>query len=194
MDLKEILQHNYNVSDLAVTDIESSAKLLKIKRGGVIIRQGEKSTKIFFIRSGIFRVSFLKDDGEHTICFGTAGDAFCSMHAFYTGESAQFGFEAIEDSEVYALSINKFKELAEKHNDLNLWLKNLLIEQVYALEWRYVHLGTGDAFMRYEMFVKLRSDIISRIPIKYIAQYLNVRPETLSRIRAKSLRRKKQDG
>jgi len=188
MNIKQILQHNYDVSDVTVADIDSAAKLQKVRGGEAIIRQGEKSTQIFFIRSGIFRVSFLNDGGEHTICFGTAGDIFCSMHAFYTGEPAQFGFEAIEDSEVYALSIAKFKEIAERHNDLNLYLKNLLVEQLYALEWRYVHLGTGDALSRYETFVKLRADIVSRIPIKYIAQYLNIRPETLSRIRAKSLR------
>lgn len=188
MNIKQILQHNYDVSDVTVADIDSAAKLQKVRGGEAIIRQGEKSTQIFFIRSGIFRVSFLNDGGEHTICFGTAGDIFCSMHAFYTGEPAQFGFEAIEDSEVYALSIAKFKEIAERHNDLNLYLKNLLVEQLYALEWRYVHLGTGDALSRYETFVKLRADIVSRIPIKYIAQYLNIRPETLSRIRGKSLR------
>ena len=71
----------------------------------------------------------------------------------------------------------------DENHDLAFWMRNVLIEQVYAFERRYVYLGTYDAYARYEQFIKMRPELFTRIPLKYLAQYLKITPQTLSRIR-----------
>ena len=93
--------------------------------------------------------------------------------------------QALEDSSALAVTFSDFRRLIDERPDLMRWWSTVLLLQVYCLERRYVWIGTCDATQRYKTMLKIRSSIINRIPLKYVAQYLNVTPETLSRIRAK---------
>lgn len=84
-----------------------------------------------------------------------------------------------------AVEIADFRRLLDACPDLERWWSAILLEQVYALERRYVWLSTSSAAERYHTFMQIRRGIVGRIPIKYIAQYLSIAPETLSRIRAR---------
>lgn len=185
MELAESLRQNYPVSDETIKKLESVATILQIKKKEAIVEQGKRVDSIFFVREGLFRVSFLNNDKEDTICFGLDGDPFTSMHSLFKNEPAQFSCIALTDSEVFKISFIDFERISNEQPDLVFWLRNLLIEQVYAFEKKYVYLGTYDAYSRYEQFIKLRPEIYNQIPVKYVAQYLNISPETLSRIRAK---------
>lgn len=62
-------------------------------------------------------------------------------------------------------------------------MRNLLIEQVYAFERRYLFFGKNDAETRYRNFISQRNGLMRDVPVKYVAQYLKIAPEYLSRIR-----------
>lgn len=190
MTLRELLHHNHPVDEDAVGALESACRPVTVKRGESIIRQGEVCPYLVFVMDGLLRVTFRHEDNEETLCFGVGGDPFCSVHSFFSGEPAQFSFEAVEDSRCLIIDFDTFKALQEEHPDLLKWTEQLLVEQVYAFERRYVYLGTHDAYTRYITFLKLRPEIINRIPLKYVAQYIKVKPETLSRIRARYAREK----
>lgn len=188
MKIGELLHLNYPVCDEAVAAVERACRRATVRRGEAVIRQGEVCHDIVFVTDGLFRVVFRHGDDEETVCFGMDGDPFTSMHSYYRGEEAQYSFEAIEDSECLLLDFDSFRILQEEYTELLMWFARLLAEQIYAFERRYVHLGTTDAYSRYVSFMQLRSDIVNRIPLKYIAQYIKVKPETLSRIRARYAR------
>lgn len=85
---------------------------------------------------------------------------------------------------VYEISFEDMKAMLGEHIELRDWEVKVLIEQLYVLEKRYVILGTGDARSRYEALLNGRpQEILNAIPLKYIAQYLNITQETLSRVR-----------
>lgn len=191
MTIKELLHHNYEVGDAAVQALEAACRKVTVRRGKAIVEQGKVCRHIVFVTNGLFRVTFRHGATEETLCFGMNGDPFTSMHSFYRGEPSQYSFEALEDSECLLLPFEDFRKLQASFPDLLRWTAEVLAEQVYAFERRYAYLGTYDAYTRYVTFLQLRSDIINRIPLKYIAQYIKVKPETLSRIRARLVREKR---
>lgn len=166
-----------------------AAKEVRVKKKAYLVEQGSKTDSIFFIIDGLFRGVYFRDDQEETLLFATAGDPFTSIHSMANNEPAAFSWQALEDSLVLAIDFSDFKRLLNERNDLHWWWSNALLDQLYVLERRYIWIGNTNAMQRYETLIKIRPGIIHKIPVKYIAQYLNIKPETLSRIRARFARK-----
>lgn len=188
MELTDILKLNHDVSPESVAALREKCQLIEIQKGEIIVEQGKRSNALFFVADGLFRVAFNHNGAEDTICFGHDGDPFMSIPSYYTQEPSHFSCIAMTLSKVYRISFTDFDALLQQHNDLLMWMKNVMTEQLYALERRYVYFSQPDAYGRFVSFVGARPEIMEIIPAKYIAQYLNIRPETLYRLRAKYLR------
>ena len=65
-----------------------------------------------------------------------------------------------------------------------LWTARYLIDGLYQIERRFVFLGQGDAYTKYQNLQQYRTfEVLNQIPLQQIASYLNITPQTLSRIR-----------
>ncbi len=184
MTLKNIIESICPISDNALESISEKAELVRIKKGVTIIKQGEKARDFVFIKSGIFRIYFNCDGKEKTVAFGCSGDPYTSIHTYHSNLPSVFSFEAMVDSEIWQLDIKEFEKLATENQEICRWFSELLLEQLQAFERRSVLFGTYNATRRYEIFVYNRPEIYRYVPSKYIAQYLDIAPETLCRIQA----------
>lgn len=162
----------------------------------MIVRQGEISDFIVINRNGIFRIGLRVNEKEDTILFGTSGDVFLSMQTYLSGAPAIFSLEALVDAEIWKLSINKMKNLSLQYPELVVWSRNLFADQLGELERRYVFLNFRTAHERLELFHQMLKDsrhsealrnIMRSVPLKYIAQYLKITPQTLSKLRREML-------
>lgn len=196
--LREILLQNCEPSEELVTALESVAEFRHVKKGEFIVKQGEKSRYFIFIRMGLFRVTHTSvDNTEDTILFGTSGDVYISMHSYYAEEPAVFSLCAVEDSEIWLVSYENMRNLLDNHLDLLRWMHDLMIEQFYAFEKRYLFFSNKSAEERFVNFLRDRygslkraplKSILSLVPLKFIAQYLKITQSTLSRLRKKLVR------
>lgn len=184
MDLHELFNNIHPVSNAAIARVGERAELLTVKKGTSVIRQGEKAGVILFIRDGIFRVSHNCDGKERTFAFGIAGDPFTSVASYRAGEPSVYSFEAEVDSTAWVMPLNSFRELVDSDAELARWFLTLLLDQVHAFERRGALFGGLNATRKYEKFILNRPEIFRYVPAKYIAQYLDIAPETLSRIQA----------
>lgn len=184
MNLFEVLSQNYPVDAADAEAMAAVSEIIHVRKKEFLIKQGSKSNHIYFITGGLFRFLCEINGNEDTIGFGIAGDPFLSVHSLAHDEPAAFSLQAIENSSVIAVRFDNFRRMLGSHPSLMQWWSTVLLEQIYALERRYVWLASSDAAERYTTLLKVRASIINRIPIKYIAQYLNITPETLSRIRS----------
>lgn len=186
MDLHQLLQADYpGITDATVAAMEAAAERHVVRKREYVVRQGHLSRHIYFITDGLLRGVSEQGGREDTLFFAVPGDPFVSVHTLAHDEPAVISLQALEDSEVLAVEIADFRRLLDACPDLERWWSAILLEQVYALERRYVWLSTSSAAERYHTFMQIRRGIVGRIPIKYIAQYLSIAPETLSRIRAR---------
>ena len=160
-----------------------SVELLRVPKRSILMRQGEVCRYFYFNRSGITRVVHDSDGIEDTICFGTGGDVFTSLQSYYEGAPSIFSLTTVTESEVWTLSYEEMDRLSERFPSLVLWMRNLLLGQVITFERRYLFFGKNDAETRYINFINQRNSLLRDIPVKYVAQYLKIAPEYLSRIR-----------
>lgn len=187
MELDEIVRIYHPVSDAGIDALQNAAELICFKKGDVIIKQnstGDKSSSIYIIKSGVLR-SFHEENGDSdTIWFATSGDLVASMHPFYANLPAIANIEALVNSTAYRISKKDFDNLLSESQELATWAYKIAIEAIFALERRYSYIGNGDAYMRYKRFMEMRQkEVIQQIPLKYIAEYLKIAPQTLSKLR-----------
>lgn len=192
--LRQILTRSCTPSEECTRDFEQAAVLRKVAKGEAIVRQGEMCDCFVLNRVGLFRVCNFTDNIEDTLLFGSSGDVFTSLHSYYNSEPSIFSLIAVADSEVWTISYSKINMLCNRYPEMVVWMRNLLIEQLYSFEKRYVFFNNKSAEDRFLNFLRMnygslrRAPIkyISRIvPLKYIAQYLRITSSTLSRLRKK---------
>lgn len=171
------------------------AHLDEFSKDEPIVCQDKPCGKIFIIKEGITRVSYRKKDKEDTICFGGGGDIFFSLHEFYCGDNPVFGLIAVDYKvQGWWISIQKFKALEEKYPELYKWMQFLLIEQLYSFEVLYRKLALSTPAEKFDNFWhflapnlrhKEAKSLSRTLPLKFLAQYLGITPQTLSKIRRK---------
>lgn len=197
MDIRDIILQYRGVTEECLRDIDARVRILRVNTGCSLVRQGQVCDAFYFNRSGLMRVSHRTVDADNTILFGAAGDIFTSLHSYFAAEPSAFSLIALEESEVYELKYRDVEALLTRHPDFMRWLMYIAIGQLYALERRYVKYATTGAEQRFRNFMAQDQPYIKRvsakvltlrIPLKYIASYLQITPATLSRLRRKLAR------
>lgn len=184
MDFADFLREFYPLGDEAVEKMRPFVSCRKVAAGERIIVEGEPTEWLFLVKSGAFRNFSVADGKEHTRWFAIEGDLFTSMFSFSKGEPAIASVVALIDSEVYYAPISEVKKLIVEDKDWAVWSSQYCIDGLYQLSRKYVFLGRGDAYTRYLNLMKYKTfQLLNNVPLQVIASYLDVAPQTLSRIR-----------
>lgn len=186
--LEELFAVHNPLSAPCLSDIESTAKLKHYGRRQYVVRQGEVCRAFYFNRNGLLRIVHESEGTEDTIAIGEGGDVFTSLHSWWADEPGIFSLITVEESDLWVISYSDMRVLLERWPELWRWMCTLLTEQVYSFERRYLFFGKCDAEERYRNFMCRRPDTLRRLSVKFVAQYLKIAPETLSRIRARIVR------
>ena len=186
MDLAKSFRKIYHIEDATLARLQASLSRKTFVKGERIITQGVISNHLFIIEKGIVRCFYenLDEATETTLLFGIEGNLFTSLASVVYGQPSQTSYEALSDVTVLSISFDDFWKLCDDCPDLMRWQSHYQLYQLYTLEKRATLTGIGDAYTRYMQYIKMRGkETISKIPLKYISQYLNISQETLSRIR-----------
>ncbi len=149
----------------------------------VLLKEGEVSKNIFFIKKGCLREWFNKDGKDITFQFFFEGQAVASIDSFMNQKPSLFTIESIEPSTI--LSINKvdFDKLLNKYPEFNIGFQDLIFERFRNYGQLFLSRIKDTPQERYEDLIKNYPEIIKRIPQHYIASFLGITPISLSRIR-----------
>lgn len=184
MNLREIAKTVMPLSDEALEEMGAICRPLHFKKGEVIIEQGKVSKEVFFICNGVARYYSLVDGDELTRWFALEGDVVASMFSFSKGLPSIGSLVAVTDLELLAAPISEVKKLLVRSHEWCRWTMEYVLDGLYVLERRHTILGQGNVMSRYLNFQKLRSyEMVKHLPLKDIASYLNMRPQTLSKVR-----------
>lgn len=185
MSLAQILGGVHHLAPASVALMEAEVSLMHFQKGERLVEQDHPCHRVFFNADGLCRSLHEQDGREDTRWFATPGDVFTSVAAWHNNEPAIFSIEAITPLSCYVISFSAMRRLLEADNDIRRWAIRLLAESLYVLEKRYTIIGRGSARDRYEALLKGRPvEMINMIPLKYIASYLKITQETLSRVRS----------
>lgn len=158
-----------------------------VAKGTLLLREGSFCKKIYFLAKGLVRGFYYREGKELTSWFGLENDALTSLSAFIQQKTSKENIEILEDSILYSLTYTQLQELYEKYPEFNR-SGRMLIEKYYIeLEEHTLSLQFDSATERYQKLLYQQNHLLQRVPLKYIASYLGISQETLSRIRAKNL-------
>jgi CRP/FNR family transcriptional regulator, anaerobic regulatory protein len=166
-----------------LTQLGETAVQKTFKKNDYLIKEGDIERNIFFIHSGAVRVFRITDQEDQTIRFGYKGNIITSISSFFTATPSEFFIEALRKTVVSIVSKEKFYEFVQadpQHlNAYNTILENLIVQQME----REIDLLTHSPVERLFRVVNRSTQLFQEIPLKYIASYLRMTPETLSRIK-----------
>jgi CRP-like cAMP-binding protein len=151
----------------------------------IILNEGQNSNNIYLILHGIVRGFYLDQNGNDvTKCFAIENEFFCT-ESFRTGKPSTFFIECLENCTCVEIPNFLIRQVMKQDGKLSISIGRLFEYEVNKLEYRNRNILMLSAEERYLSFCENYPQLKSRIPLKYIASYIAVRPETLSRIRKK---------
>jgi CRP-like cAMP-binding protein len=170
--------------DKLIEKIISSSKHRKIPKDTLLLQEGVTCDCFVYIKSGIVRHFFNDQKGnEITKNFIEAPACFLySVSSFLSQTPSRIMCEALSDVELFEVNHNDFFELLNDSEFLTYW-NTLLSKFVIKKEMKEISMLKDSALQRYENFLKDFPGLLNRIPHYFIASYLSISPETLSRIR-----------
>lgn len=189
--LENFIKHIYqltmsdktNLSDEDLDLLVSIFKEFKVKKGVTFIHEGSIFTHNYIVRKGLIRCYYTKDGLEITNLFAHENLGFTGLESFFLRTPSHMTVEALEDSILYGYSKDDFEELMEKNLNIAKFYRRLLEFLVIASERRVKSLQFKSANERFQDLLIKEPTLMQRVPAKYIASYLGITPETLSRIK-----------
>tara|TARA_B110000211_G_C14079389_1_gene553744 strand:+ start:574 stop:1113 length:540 start_codon:yes stop_codon:yes gene_type:complete len=153
------------------------------KRNEYLSVEGGVENYLYLVLSGAVRAIYVSKEEEFTIRFGYKGSVISSLDSFISGKPSQFYLQAIRKTVVYKLEKSSYTafvkstpEVAEIHFELMNGLLTSMLD-------REIDLLTSSPLERYNRVLKRSPNLFQEVPMKYIASYLRMSPETLSRLR-----------
>jgi len=183
-ELLEFLNSIYPINMDLEDHLLGIVKLKSITKKTFLLRPGQVSRYMCFIKKGLLRAFYVKGENEVSSWFMKEGDICVSIESFYGQRPGYEYIQAIEDTQLYYLYYAELELIYQKFPEFNvigriLTIKYLTLwsEQLYAIRMQ-------NAKERYEWLLQFHPELIQRVPQKFIASYLDITPETLSKIRS----------
>lgn len=155
----------------------------KIRKHQYLVQEAGMARYEYVVMSGIFRVFYLDDAGkEHIVQFATENWWMSDYIAYFSQKLATTNIVCMEDGEVLCLTLEGREKLASDMHKMEHFFRVKLTNGYVALQRRIISLLSGTPQSKYEEFVQLYPNLIQKIPKKFIAEYLGVSRETLSRL------------
>lgn len=156
---------------------------ISLKRNEYLKVKGSVDTNLYYVKEGSLRV-FIEDEfEEHTIRFGYAGSFIAALDSFISAKPSPFYIQAIRKSELKVVGKTAFMELIQSQNSyLKIW-EEILIQHIYQQMEREIDILTYSPGERYKRVLTRSPRLFQEIPSRYIASYLRMTPETLSRLK-----------
>ncbi|WP_036385784.1 Crp/Fnr family transcriptional regulator [Muricauda sp. MAR_2010_75] len=157
----------------------------ELSRHEYLLTPGVVENHIYYIEEGALRLFYVSRNAEHDIRFGYTGNIITSLDSFLSGKTSQYYIQAIRKTIVYQIPKMTFFEFVrgdiQSLKEYSGLMEQLALQQLE----REIDLLTEAPVERYNRVLERSPQLFQEIPLKYIASYLRMTPETLSRLRNK---------
>lgn len=156
-----------------------------IEEGAHFLREGKVCRSIGFVEEGLLRLYYITDGKETTTCFCKENTITCSYRSLITQQISDVAIQAIEPVKLQVFSYESLQKLYAK-NPFWQQMGRIASENEYIVaDCHNRFINDLTATQRYLQVMEEDPEILQRVPLHYLASYLQIAPETLSRIRKK---------
>ena len=184
-DIARELARKYSTMTHDELDIlESVLVPMKFAKGEIILGEGEVCRHIYYIEKGLVRQFYFKKGKDVTEHMAPEGEIIMCIESLFKEEPTHLQVEALEPVLIYALPKSKLEEVALHNVNIQILYRKILEESLINSQIHADLVRFETAQDRYKRLCKLSPQLALRAPLVYIASYLQMTPETLSRVRA----------
>lgn len=151
----------------------------------MILAAGEFSNTAYFVAEGLVRIYYVKEGKEITNWFIKENMVFAPTYSILTGGANYSNYEALEDTIVLQIQYSVLESFYSKYHKMEHMGRKLIEAYYGAFMKKTFNVLFLSAEERYSLFIRDNADLLNRVPLRYIASYLGITQETLSRLRAK---------
>jgi len=179
------LDYFYPLSEGIKDYFKKHSYACSFRKGKLLLKAGQVCEHIYFIKKGAVR-GFIKEGTKDITTWITAeNEVVSSISALDMRAPALENMQAIENCELVALTYADFQDLYIKFPEFNILARKLLQKYYQDAEGRAFIVRLTKAENKYRLFITRYGHLANRIPLKYIASFLGITLETLSRVRKK---------
>jgi CRP-like cAMP-binding protein len=182
-NFRDFLDNYAMISDGDWNDISKEFAPVSYHKDDLILEEGQICRYFYFFEQGLLRFFSNHDGEEITRTFTIPPYCFTSKISFRNQSPANESIQALDDTIVWRLDYLQYKKL-EKLESWNLFIRKLIHEVQDFTDQLLFDSKTQTADERYALLQNNYSeDILRKIPLKYLASFLGIAPQSLSRIR-----------
>jgi CRP/FNR family transcriptional regulator, anaerobic regulatory protein len=181
----QFFQQIHPLKDESITAILSILSQRNYTKKAFLVKEGDISKELYFVYSGCVR-EFFEDANANEIntWFGFENSIAVSTYSFFSQKPSLTNIQAIEELKAIVVKHEDLQRLFDQFHDIER-LGRLIVEQyLVQIEEMKVILQTLSARERYEYIITNKPEFVQRIPLKYLASFLGIQLETLSRVRS----------
>nr|WP_295352252.1 Crp/Fnr family transcriptional regulator [uncultured Prevotella sp.] len=184
-DIARELARKYSTMTHDELDIlEGILEPVKYGKGEMILEEGEICRGISYIEKGLVRQFYNKNGKEVTEHLGVDHTIFMCIESLFKEEPTRLQVEALESTLVYILPKAKLEAAAIRNVNIQMLYRKILEESLILSQIHADLMRFETAPNKYKRMCELSPQVVLRAPLTYIASYLQMTPETLSRIRS----------
>jgi len=182
-NLKRYIQQHIQIDDLQLQTILNEFQLKKLSKGRHILKQGQVAGEYIFLESGCLRIYYFRNDKEVTGWVTTQHYFFTDLASLTRQVPSLFNIQAFEESIVYGITKQNMEAL---YATIPAW------QEFGRKVWEAAFINTLDTLVshqvesaeeRYQRLLDEEPDLLQAIPLKHLATYIGITPNSLSRIR-----------
>ena len=183
-DVARELARRYSTMTHEELDIlESVLMPMKFAKGERVLNEGDTCQYIYWIVKGLVRQYYFKNGKELTEYMATENTIMMSIESLLLEKPSMQVIQALEPTLIYAMPKNELEAVAMRSVNIQILYRKILEESLIISQQRADMLRFESAQDRYQKLVKSSPQLVLRAPLVYIASYLQMTPETLSRVR-----------
>jgi CRP-like cAMP-binding protein len=180
------IREKINISNEDLDRVLACYKPLKLKKHEILLSEGDPSRRMFFVVKGCLRVFFIKEDGtEVTRRIVFENNFSTTLVGFITRQPSLEYTQALEPTTLLYITRDEFYALLERIPNWEKFYRQYLEYAYVSNTNRLMSFITQDATERYRQLLQENPEIVRRLPNRIVASYLNISPETLSRLKSR---------
>jgi CRP-like cAMP-binding protein len=166
-------------------EFDNSFEYLEYSKNSILLREGETCHYLYVMLDGLARIYYLKEDREINALFVEEKSFFTAPDSFFSRKPSYHFIETLLPSKLARIHHEKLRRLYEEFPELN-FVGRIITENYFVWsEEKLFLLRKHNAEERYHYFMENYPELLQKVPLKYLASYLGMNEETLSRIRNK---------
>lgn len=160
-----------------------------VKKGTILLKEGQKSKESYFVLKGCIRAYYVLDGDEKTTAFYTEMEAF-TPPCVINKTPSEYYVACTEDSIITVSDADMEVEINSKFPKFEIMCRLLSEELLAKQRIDFDEFKTSSPEQRYLNLIQKRPDLIQRVPQHQLASYLGIKPQSLSRLRARIVEKK----